>query len=57
MGGPEGAVEEEAPVTAANTDSSRRAPGCPAGHEAGSPDSAIGRFSSKVSSQVWQRYS
>lgn len=61
MGGPDGMADgdgEPPPlVTEANTDSSRRASGWPWGQLAGSPDSAMGRFSSKVSSQVVQRYS
>lgn len=43
--------------TEANTDNSRRAPGCPSGHDAGAEDSAMGRRSEKVTSQMGQRYS
>ena len=60
MGGPDGMADGEGEpplVTEANTDSRRRASGWPWGQLAGSPDSAMGRFSSKVSSQVVQRYS
>jgi hypothetical protein len=48
--------EPDAP-TLANTDRSRTALSWPTGHDAGALDSAIDRRSSKVSSQVRQRYS
>jgi hypothetical protein len=54
--GPETEPELDAP-TAANTDSSLVVSAWPAGHVAGASDSLMGRRSSKVSSQVWQRYS
>jgi hypothetical protein len=52
-----GAGAEEAPPTAANTESNRRAPTWPWGHSMGSDASAMGRRASKVSSQIGQRYS
>ena len=45
-----------APVSA-TVDSSRTESACPAGQRAGSPDSAIGRDTSKVAAHSRQRYS
>ncbi|GAA2714650.1 hypothetical protein GCM10010315_22320 [Streptomyces luteosporeus] len=47
---------DEVPVTA-TVDSSFTVSVCPSGQVAGAEDSAIGRFSSKVSPQALQRYS
>ena len=47
---------DDTPV-AAKTDSSRIAPSCPSGHDAGAEASLIGRRISNVDSQVRQRYS
>jgi hypothetical protein len=43
--------------TVANTESTRRAPGWPAGQVAGADDSRIGCSCSKMSPQMAQRYS
>lgn len=56
-GGLDGAVPPLVPPTLANTDSRRTESTCPAGHGAGALESLIGRRSSKLWSQVRQRYS
>lgn len=57
-GGADGRGEDPAPAPTTETvESSFTVSACPKGQGAGAPESAIGRFSSKVCSQSRQRYS